>query len=231
MSLIILYFFLFILFGIILHLLRGYDLFTISIVYVLLSLILYFIDLYAVIYILIFFSFAEGITLLLNKKHEKRNYFNVLGNCLASIIFLIFGFLIYLLNILDFYLFILASIVSINAAFSDTFSSEIGRLSKFNPVLITNFKKVKIGTDGAITFLGILGALLASFISATYFFIVGYNFNFVIVLFIGGLLGSVLDSYIGATIERKGIFNNNQTNFLATFLAGCLSILIYVLIF
>jgi uncharacterized protein (TIGR00297 family) len=225
-----LYFLVFILIGIFLHLLRGYDLFTISLIYALLSIILYFINIYAVAYVIVFFAMAEGITLILNKKHEKRNYLNIIGNCSAAVIFVIIGFIFDKLNILDYSLFILASIVSINAAFSDTFSSEIGKLSNITPRLITNFKKVKKGEDGGITFLGITGAMIASFISVVYFYIVGYTFTFLIVLFIGGILGSIVDSYIGATIERKGIFNNNQTNFLATFIAGTLSILIYVLI-
>ncbi len=225
-----LYFLIFILIGVFMHLLRGYDLFTISLIYVLLSLVLYFINIYAVIYIVIFFTMAEGITLLFNKKHKQRNYTNIIGNCSAAVIFLVLGLVFSQLNLLDYHLFILASIVSINAAFSDTFSSEIGKLSKIKPRLITNFKKVKKNTDGAITFLGIAGALLASFISSMFFYFIGYEITFIIVLFIGGILGSIIDSYVGAIIERKGIFNNNQTNFLATFIAGCLSILIYVLI-
>lgn len=230
MSLIILYFFFFLLIGLFLHILRGYDLFTISLVYVLLSTVIYFIDVYAVIYLLIFFAMAEGITLLFNKKHEKRNYLNVLGNCLPCVIFLIVGYFLNNLGILDFSFFILASLVSINAAFSDTFSSEIGKLSRIKPVLITNFKKVEKGTEGAVTFLGTVGGVLASFISAMFFYFVGYQITFVMVLFLGGILGSIIDSYIGATIETKGIFNNNQTNFLATFIAGAISIVIYLLI-
>jgi len=177
-----------------------------------------------------FFALAEGITLFFNKKHKKRNYSNIIGNCSAAVIFLIIGLVFHKLELLDYNLFILASIVSINAAFSDTFSSEIGKLSRFKPRLITTFKKVEKNTDGGITLLGITGALLASFISSVFFYLVGYQTTFIIVLFIGGVLGSIVDSYIGAIIERRGIFNNNQTNFLATFIAGALSMLIYVLI-
>jgi uncharacterized protein (TIGR00297 family) len=182
------------------------------------------------VYLFLFFAAAEGITLLFNKKHGKRNYLNIVGNCSACVIFILIGVLFNYLNLLQFHIFVLASIVSINAAFSDTFSSEIGKLSKKAPILITNFKKVKTGTDGGITFLGITAAIFASFISYIFFYLVGYSKTFILILFICGILGSIFDSYIGATIERKGIFNNNQTNFLASFLAGCVSILIYVLI-
>lgn len=224
------YFLIFILIGLFLNIIRGYDLFTISLIYLLLSVVLYFINIYAVIYIFLFFASAEGITLLFNKKHEKRNYLNIIGNCSASVIFLLIGILFDKLTILEYHIFVLASIVSINAAFADTFSSEIGKLSKKTPVLITTFKKVEKGTQGGITFLGIFAAIIISFISALFFHIAGYSKTFLIVLFIGGIIGSIVDSYIGAVIERRGIFNNNQTNFLATFIAGCISILIFVLI-
>ncbi len=229
MPLYILYFIFFILIGVFLHLLRGYDLFTISLIYVLLSTVLYFVDVFAVIYVIMFFAMAEGITLIFNKKHEKRNYLNIIGNCLAAVIFLIVGFIFTNLGILEFHLFVLASIVSINAAFADTFSSEIGKLSRIKPILITTFKTVEKGTSGGVTILGITAATFASLISAIFFYIVGYQMIFIIILFICGILGSIIDSYIGATLERNKIFNNNHTNFLATFLAGALSILIYLI--
>lgn len=226
-----LYFLIFILIGLFLNILRGYDLFTISLLYVLLSVILYFIDIYAVIYVVLFFAVAEGITLVFNKKHEKRNYLNIIGNSLSAVIFLIVGFIFLKLDLFNFSMFILASIVSITAAFADTLSSEIGKLSKSKPILITNFKTVERGTEGGITVLGIVAAIFASFIAFIYFYFIGYSYPFVLIIFVCGIFGSIIDSYIGATLERNGPFNNNHTNFLATFLTGCLSILIYILIF
>jgi uncharacterized protein (TIGR00297 family) len=225
-----LYFLIFILIGLFLNVLRGYDLFTISLLYVLLSVVLYFINIYAVVYVVLFFAIAEGITLVFNKKHEKRNYLNIIGNCLSCILFLLIGFVFVKIGFFDFSIFILAGITSITAAFADTLSSEIGKLSRTNPILITNFKRVERGTEGGITVLGITAAILASFISFVYFYTIGYNYTFALVIFIGGIFGSLIDSVIGATIERAGIFNNNHTNFLATFLTGCFAILLYILI-
>ncbi len=225
-----LYFLIFILIGLFLNVLRGYDLFTISLLYVLLSVVLYFINIYAVVYVVLFFATAEGITFIFNKKHEKRNYLNIIGNCLSCILFLLIGFAFVKMGFFEFTMFILASITSITAAFADTVSSEIGKLSKISPVLITNFKKVEKGMQGGITVLGITAAIFASFISFIYFYTIGYNYAFALIIFIGGIFGSLIDSVIGATIERAGIFNNNHTNFLATFLTGCFSILLYILI-
>lgn len=228
-----LYFLALIVIGVFLNVLRGYDLFTISLIYVLLSVVWLLTNIYVVIYIFVFFVLAEGITFIFNKKHGKRNYNNLLGNTLACILFLVIGFVLSeKLNILNFAMFSLASIVSINVALSDTFSSEIGNLSRKRPRLITTFEKVDKGVGGGITFLGVFAAAFASFLSCVYFYFIGYEYTTVLlaIIFFSGIFGSLLDSFIGATLERKGIFNNNHTNFLATFLSGALSILVYILI-
>ena len=225
-----LYFLIFILIGLFLNITRGYDLFTVAIIYMVFSFFLYFIDLYAVIFVILFFAIAEGITLFLNKKHGKRNYKNVLGNCLASIVFFIIGIVSNYLNLISSAAFAVAALAAISAAFSDTLSSEIGRLSKKNPVLITTLKPVKTGVDGGITFLGISAALLGTIIIGVFFYFVNYEHKLVFIIAICGIIGSLVDSVIGATIERKGYFNNNLTNFTSTFLTGVIAILMFLFI-
>jgi uncharacterized protein (TIGR00297 family) len=225
-----LYFLIFILIGLFLNITRGYDLFTVAIIYMVFSFFLYFIDLYAVIFVILFFAIAEGITLFLNKKHGKRNYKNVLGNCLASIVFFIIGIVFNYLNLISSAAFAVAALAAISAAFSDTLSSEIGRLSKKNPVLITTLKPVKTGVDGGITFLGISAALLGTIITGVFFYFVNYEHKLVFIIAICGIIGSLVDSVIGATIERKGYFNNNLTNFTSTFLTGVIAILMFLFI-
>jgi len=225
-----LYFLIFILIGLFLNITRGYDLFTVAIIYMVFSFFLYFIDLYAVIFVILFFAIAEGITLFLNKKHGKRNYKNVLGNCLASIVFFIIGIVFNYLNLISSAAFAVAALAAISAAFSDTLSSEIGRLSKKNPVLITTLKPVKTGVDGGITFLGISAALLGTIIIGVFFYFVNYEHKLVFIIAICGIIGSLVDSVIGATIERKGYFNNNLTNFTSTFLTGVIAILMFLFI-
>jgi uncharacterized protein (TIGR00297 family) len=217
----LLYFFLFYILGIILWITRKYDLFTISIIFVICSIFLYFGNIESFIYILIFFSVAEGMTLILNKKHKKRSYKNLLGNCLAGCIFILFGQII-------------PAITSICASFSDTISSEIGILSKRKPRLITNFKKVEAGTDGGVSALGIISAAIVGALTIIYFLIIPklagsiFIYKFTEILIIGciGFIGSIIDSYIGATIEQKGYSNNYQTNFLASFLSGTIAFIL-----
>jgi uncharacterized protein (TIGR00297 family) len=222
---IFLYFIFFYILGIVLWITKKYDLITIAIIFSVFAIFLYFGNILISIYLLIFFSSAEIITKILDKKHEKRDYKNVLGNCLASVIFISIGQVV-------------AAVSAINAAFSDTFSSEIGRLSHKKPVLITSFKKVKTGVDGGISFLGIFSAIFISLATIFYFLLVPnlfglettFVFKDILVIGVIGVLGSLIDSLIGAAIERKGLIDNCQTNFLATLISGFIAIIIIGLI-
>ena len=222
------FFLIFILIGLFLNLVRNYDLFTISAIYLVFSIFLYFIDIYAVLYVILFFFVAESITLIFDKKHEHRNYKNIFGNCLASII--IFGAGYLFSGNIGMIAFNVGALAAISAAFSDTLSSEIGLLSKRSPRLITTFKKIKKGTDGGVTLLGLTAGFIGTLITALFFWLAKYPNKIIIIIALAGILGSVIDSYIGALIERKGYFDNNQTNFSATFITGLIALIVFILI-
>jgi len=199
--------------GIVLFITRKYDLFTIALIFAMSGLFLYFGKSLMFVYLLSYFCLAEGITMLTNSKHEKRNYTNLLGNCLIGTVLVVFGQ-------------IYASACTICAAFADTFSSEIGRLSKVKPRLITNFKEVIPGTNGGITILGLLGALLVSgFTFILFYFAFGVGLDTALVVSLAGMLGTLVDSVIGALLENRGYIDNAQTNFLTTLAIGCLAVL------
>ncbi len=105
---------------------------------------------------------------------------------------------------------------------SDTWATEIGILSKRSPRLITNLTKIVTpGTSGGVTidglFASLLGATLISivyslatlFISSSHFFSLEFIVIIVSIVF-GGFLGSIIDSFEGATIQ--GIYYCNQCN-------------------
>jgi len=233
-STILLYFLIFIFLGLLLNFIGKYDLITISVVYVVASLFMYFVDIYAVIYLVLFFGISESVTSLFNKKHGQRTYKNLLGNCLASIIFLVAGGITEYFSPGSFIYFGVGALAGISAAFSDTLSSEIGRLSVKKPIMINSFKEVEKGIDGAITLLGTAAATLGALITAMFFWFVNssigistlYTTKIIIVVSICGLLGSLIDSYIGAFFETKGYINNAQTNFLSTFITGLIALVI-----
>lgn len=210
----IFYFLFFYALGIVLWITKKYDIFTISLIFGMSGLFLYFGKTALFLYLLMYFCVAEGLSLLLKNKGENRSYVNLLGNCLVGTVLVVFGQ-------------IYAAASTICGAFSDTMSSEIGRLSKTKPRLITNLKKkVEPGTNGGITLLGLFAAFMVSTITFVFFyFIFKVNIKTALIVASFGIIGSLIDSFIGAAIENKGYLDNSQTNFLTSFIVGILSII------
>jgi len=47
---------------------------------------------------------------------------------------------------------------------------------------------------------------------------------------VSGIFGCTIDSLAGATIERRGIFDNSKTNFVATASGGLFAVLLAYLL-
>ncbi|CAD5176912.1 unnamed protein product [Musa acuminata subsp. malaccensis] len=98
----------------------------------------------------------------------------------------------------------------------DTWSSELGMLSSAQPRLITTFKKVRKGTNGGVTVHGLLAAVAAGFVIGVAFALVGMVTTecsadiakrqlFVVpIATAAGLFGSLIDSFLGATLQFSG---------------------------
>ena len=157
--------------------------------------------------IVFFYLIAEFATKLSRndkKKHEQRTTSNILGNAGAAIIALLLGQFVPFFG-------------AIAAALADTVSSEIGMLSTKKPRLITNFSKVESGTDGGITFLGIItGAIASILIAIVYFLFIENSLKIAGVIAFAGFCGTLIDSLLGAIFERKGKLSNTQVNFIAS---------------
>lgn len=103
------------------------------------------------------------------------------------------------------YLLYLTSLAAVTA---DTWGTEIGILSKSQPVLITTFRKVSPGKSGGITFLGTSASFLGSLILASsgmipYFSAYNINLKTVFLITLWGSLVSLLDSLLGATLQAQ----------------------------
>lgn len=98
----------------------------------------------------------------------------------------------------------------------DTWSSELGILSDATPRLITNFKPVRKGTNGAVTNAGLLAATAAGAVVGLAFVVVGFftakcdygtalkQILVIPLAAVAGLCGSVIDSLLGATVQFSG---------------------------
>jgi uncharacterized protein (TIGR00297 family) len=96
---------------------------------------------------------------------------------------------------------------SLAAANADTWATELGVLSPRPPRLITNFRSVEPGSSGGVSLVGTLSALVgAAFIGL----LAGVLFpgadrplttEYWLLITISGLLGSLFDSLLGATVQ------------------------------
>lgn len=112
-------------------------------------------------------------------------------------------------------------------AAADTVSSEIGQALGGSPRLITTWQKVAQGTDGAITWMGTAAGILAASAVALVFFLFG-NVGRVssTVVGVAGVAGTITDSLLGASLERRGRLGNNAVNFISTVVAAGFAFLI-----
>ena len=174
----------------------------------------------------------------------------------------------------------LGALATVNA---DTWATELGVLNKSNPRLITTFKTVAPGTSGAITLFGCLAACAgAMFVSLLYVELLNIEFfplqqamsintSFVLlwetlsssvegllIFTMAGLLGSLFDSFLGATvqamyycdarqketekaIERDGTpnrhlrgwkwMNNDWVNFISSLFGALVAVMLSTVIF
>lgn len=126
-------------------------------------------------------------------------------------------------------LLLLMLIASFSSATADTLSSEIGVVIGKRTFDILTFRQGIRGEDGVISLEGLAAGLIGSiFIGLVYTIFQGWQFFIWII--IAGLVGNLIDSYLGATLERKGLIGNNTVNFLSNLTASIFIIPIYYLI-
>jgi uncharacterized protein (TIGR00297 family) len=154
---------------------------------------------------------------------------------------------------------------------ADTWATELGVLAKETPRLITNGQPAPVGTSGAITRYGTLAALTgAAFIGVAAFVLIQLaalattgqlllaDLPIVVIAAAAGLVGSLFDSLLGATVQRIywcdachketerqvhgcgaptrplrgwGWMNNDMVNFAASLVGGLLAGSLGLLIF
>lgn len=120
-----------------------------------------------------------------------------------------------------------AATAAIAAALSDTLSSELGNVYGKRFYDILNFKKGNRGADGVISLEGTLFGLLGSSFVALVFGLIMTEYKAILPIALAGFAGNLCDSYLGATLQRKGWINNHIVNFLNTAFAAFLVVLFY----
>jgi uncharacterized protein (TIGR00297 family) len=88
---------------------------------------------------------------------------------------------------------------------ADTWATELGTLARQPPRLITTGKRVATGTSGGVSGMGTLVSLAGGLViglSAGIFYLSTSLFTVVLIAGISGLIGSLTDSLLGATIQQ-----------------------------
>lgn len=122
-------------------------------------------------------------------------------------------------------------ICSLTALIADTASSEVGQWFKCKTFSIINLRKTTQGMDGGVSVNGFAGSVICILIYLVLFTIF-YNLNlhsFVLIFFISEI-SNLVDSFLGATIQKKGYLNNEQVNFVAILLSDVLFLLFKAII-
>lgn len=166
---------------------------------------------------------------LAQSKDGVRSYENVFSNSMAALILAVAFGIFPQHGTLILY----AYLGTVATATGDTLASEIGTTSRSKPRMITNFKVAKPGVDGAVTPLGELSALFGGIVIGVLAALFGMVDNIPLAIFIaaiGGFLGTNVDSYLGATLQNRGMLSNSGVNFFATFAGALISGALYLLL-
>jgi uncharacterized protein (TIGR00297 family) len=104
------------------------------------------------------------------------------------------------------------------AANADTCATEIGRFSPTSPRLITNGARVPAGTDGGMTLLGTTAGIAGAGLIAALSYVFGQRGALAIA--VAGVVGMLVDSLLGATVQGKVRWMDNDVVNLAATLTG-----------
>jgi len=96
-------------------------------------------------------------------------------------------------------------LASVAAANSDTWGTELGKMSNNNPIDIISWHEIASGTSGGITLIGTIGSILGSLVIGLVGHSFHISFNLLLLVIISGVLSSIIDSILGSTVQARYI--------------------------
>jgi uncharacterized protein (TIGR00297 family) len=120
---------------------------------------------------------------------------------------------------------LLAFTAALTAGGSDTVASEIGKAWGRLTFLVSSLRRVKPGTPGAMSLEGTAAGIVAALALAAVATWLGLIASGLIVtVVISATVGALIESVLGATLERPGILNNDMLNFINTGVAAVVAL-------
>ncbi len=121
--------------------------------------------------------------------------------------------------------FLVAFLAAFAEAAGDTVASEIGQWLSPRAYLVTTWRAVAAGENGGISLAGTAAGLLASAVIVTLGLTLGLtSVGGAAIALAVAVAGNLVDSVLGATLERRGLVTNGIVNFAGTSLAGALAL-------
>ncbi len=193
---------------------------------------------------------SEAVTGSINQRTGARGIVQVIANALAATIAAVFGFILKRPELMIVYA------AALTECLADSLASDVGVLSKKDPVDICRMKRIKRGLSGGVSLLGTVSALagcvLMCLISHLFF---GFSVKVTVAVLIIPMLGILIDSILGSVVQAKykcsvcgkntektvhcnqktthvgglRIINNDAVNIISNFLTAILAA-VYVLL-
>ncbi len=169
------------------------------------------------------FKSQKGIA---EKRGGRRGPENVWGSASTGLFFAI----MIKLNFANLIFYKIGFAASFAAKLADTFGSEIGKRFGKNTYLITSFKKVGRGTEGGVSFEGILASLIGSIFMTLIMLVLSIitTKNQFLIVSISGFLATISESIIGAKFQEQYQLSNEFVNAIQTSIASIIAIFMFI---
>lgn len=194
---------------------------------------------------------SEKVTKSINQRSGARGIVQVIANALAATISAVVGFMFKKPELMMVYA------AALTECLADSLASDVGVLSKKEPVDICRMKRIKRGLSGGVSLLGTLSALAGCvwmFLISWIFF--GLSLDLFIVIIVIPMVGILIDSILGSLVQAKyecavcgkstektfhcgekanhaggiKLINNDAVNIISNFVTAILAA-VYVLLF
>lgn len=157
--------------------------------------------------LIVYFSIA-GLDLILkkktsnifgsiNKKSGARDHIQVAANGVAALLCLI------LFGITKLHVFIIGYAVALTESFADSVASDVGVLSKTDPISICRFKRIPRGLSGGVSLLGTVSSLVAVIFCALLYYMFFRNIAEAAIVATFAFIGCIIDSILGDLLQEK----------------------------